>query len=79
MLKSLNLRGRLMMKLSDIEKMSVGEKLQAIDMLWNALDDDDVELPEWHHDVLDARVKELESGQAKYESLDALKRRKLNG
>ena len=66
------------MKQSDIEKMSVGEKLQAMEALWSALDDDEVEVPAWHEPILKERLEALDGGQADGISLDDYKRRKLN-
>lgn len=42
--------------LSEITSMSVAEKLQSIEVLWDALEDNDIELPKWHNDVLDERI-----------------------
>ncbi len=70
---------RLIMKQSDIDSMSVGEKLQAIEALWEALEDSDVEPPAWHDDVLKERVELLNNGKAKWVSLEELKQRKFNG
>ncbi|MEO0444213.1 MAG: addiction module protein [Pseudomonadota bacterium] len=67
------------MKQSDIEKMSVDEKLQAMEALWSALDDDDVDAPDWHEPILQKRVEALESGQEECIPLDVVKRRKFNG
>ena len=67
------------MKQSEIEKMSVDEKLQAMEALWSALDDGDVDAPEWHQSILKKRIQELESGQVECIPLDVLKRRKLHG
>jgi hypothetical protein len=39
---------------SQIEKMSVTERLQAMDQLWDSLNryDDEIPSPDWHQDVL---------------------------
>ena len=62
------------MKQHEIANMSVAEKLQAIEALWDALDDQEIETPQWHHDVLAERVRKLDSGEAKLISLDELKK-----
>ena len=66
------------MKQSEIENMSVGEKLQAMEALWNALDDD-IAVPELHESTLQKRLKLSESGQVGYMTLDEVKKRKING
>ena len=64
----------LRMKQSGIDNMSVGEKLQAIEALWDALDDDEVKSPDWHYEVLEERSRLLDSGQAELISLDEFKK-----
>ena len=66
-------RYRLIMKQSEIESMSVAEKLQTIEALWDTLDDESLESPDWHLDVLNERKKSIESGEAKFISLETLK------
>lgn len=51
------------MKQSEIEEMSADEKLQAMDALWNALDDDDVDAPEWHEPILKKVFKRWKAGK----------------
>lgn len=62
------------MKPSEIESMSVSEKLQAIETLWDALDEDEIESPAWHSEALAERKRLIASGNAKFISLEALKR-----
>ncbi len=61
------------MKQSEIANMSVAEKLQAIEALWDALEDEELDTPQWHHDILEKRVQKLDSGEAETLSLDELK------
>lgn len=67
-------KSRLNMKQSEIANMSVAEKLQVIEAVWDTLDDESMESPEWHADVLNDRKKAIESGTAKFISLEALKK-----
>ena len=62
------------MKPSEIERMSIGEKLQTLEALWDALDNEEIPLPDWHAEVLEERKRLMSSGQAKFISLEALKR-----
>ena len=61
--------------MSDIKKMSVIERLQAMEALWDSLTHDitEMESPEWHGKILDGRRKVIENGSAKIISLDELK------
>jgi hypothetical protein len=61
----------------EIEKMGTSERLAAIEMLWDALchDDANIKSPAWHEEVLIARKQRIESGQAKFFTMDQLKER----
>lgn len=63
------------MKLSDIESMSVSEKLQTMESLWDSLLDEKTEVasPQWHEQVLASRTVKIADGSAKFVSLDTLK------
>jgi len=62
-------------KLNDIESMSVSEKLQTMESLWDSLLDEKTEVasPQWHEQVLAARTAKIADGSAKFVSLDTLK------
>jgi putative addiction module component (TIGR02574 family) len=51
-----------------IDRMTVQEKLQAMEALWNSLrqNEQDVPVPQWHKDILDARERDIKSGKAKF-------------
>lgn len=59
----------------DIKKMSTIERLQAMEALWDSLlyEDTEIESPEWHRDILDERIAKIESGKAKFISIERLK------
>jgi putative addiction module component (TIGR02574 family) len=61
----------------DIERMSVTERLQSIEMLWNSLSRDDslVESPAWHGQVLDSRRSIIAEEKATFLTLDELRNR----
>jgi putative addiction module component (TIGR02574 family) len=56
---------------ADILKMTKAERLEAINMIWDTLDDD-IEPPAWHKEVLEERMREIEAGKATYYTLDEL-------
>jgi len=66
-----------MIESSLIEKMSVTERLQAMDQLWDSLNrcGDDIPSPDWHKDVLADRKARAQSGEAKFLTLAELRSR----
>jgi len=65
------------MNISEIEKMSANEKLQAIEALWDSLlaDDPFLSSPDWHKEILKGREEKLKNGSAEFISLNELKKR----
>ena len=63
------------MNQNELRAMSVAEKLQTIETLWSTLVGPDVaiESSAWHEDVLAERKQKIESGQAHFISLEALR------
>ena len=55
-----------------LNEMTVAEKLQAMEILWDDLsrNPQDIPFPHWHGEVLAARQKQIDEGQAKFRSLD---------
>jgi len=66
-----------MIELSQIEKMSVAERLQAMEQLWESLQrhGDEIPSPEWHSVVLTDRRKRAQLGEAKFLTLEQLRSR----
>ena len=62
---------------SEIERMSVAERLQAMDQLWDSLtrDSDEIPSPEWHQQVLADRKARAQRGEAKFLTMDQLRSR----
>lgn len=48
-----------------LDRMTVAEKLQAIELLWESLrqNEDDIPAPQWHKDLLDQRAKDFKEGK----------------
>lgn len=59
----------------EIKKMSRIERLQAIEVLWDSLMDEESEIksPEWHRDILKERKTKIETGEAEFISLEKLR------
>jgi len=60
---------------SQIERMSVTERLQAMDQLSDSLtrDGDEIPSPDWHQDVLASRKARVQRGEAKFLTLAQLR------
>jgi hypothetical protein len=65
------------LKSSLINKMSVAERLQAMEQLWEALchEDGNVASPDWHEAVLADRKARAERGEAKFLTLTQIRSR----
>ena len=63
------------MTLTEIEKMSVIERLQTMEKLWDSLchEETEIESPEWHKDILESRRNKIKEGKATFISLEDLK------
>jgi len=63
------------METIEIKKMSVIERLQAMETLWDSLVDEEpeIESPQWHREILEERKRKIENGKAEFISLEELK------
>ena len=59
----------------EIKKMSLIERLQAMETLWDSLVDEEseIESPKWHREILEERKSNIETGKAEFLSLNELK------
>jgi putative addiction module component (TIGR02574 family) len=62
---------------AEIERMSVEERLQAIELLWDSISrpGDAVSSPEWHGKVLAARRAKVDHGNGQFLSISELRDR----
>ena len=57
--------------LDAIDKMSVSEKVNTMEYIWNALMSHyTAEAPTWHADVLAARRRKIERGEAEFLTIE---------
>ena len=63
------------MNVSTINKMTTIERIQVMELLWNALchDEEEIESPAWHEEILKKRRNNIESGKTKFSSLSEIK------
>jgi putative addiction module component (TIGR02574 family) len=66
-----------MIEKREIERMSIAERLETIEEIWQSLYhySDQVPSPDWHRDVLADRKARAERGEAKFLTLDQLRSR----
>ncbi len=64
------------MQTIEISKMSVAQRLQIMEDLWDSLRaEEEINPPNWHEEVLAARIKKIQSGKTTFITLDTLKRK----
>jgi hypothetical protein len=63
-----------------LDKMTVAEKLRAMEAIWADLcrDESQIESPEWHGDVLRERDAKIKSGAEKFVDWEIAKKRLRN-
>jgi len=63
-----------MIESSELERMSVTERLQAMDQLWDSLNrcGHEIPSPDWHQDVLADRKARAQRGEAQFLTLAQL-------
>jgi len=64
------------MSLNDIYNLPSSEKLHLIEQLWDRLEENDVQSPAWHKEVLDDRKKRYENGELSLISLEEFKKQR---
>jgi putative addiction module component (TIGR02574 family) len=66
-----------MIEAADIEQMSLEERLQAMELLWASLarTPDAVSSPDWHGQVLAARLAKIDRGEGEFLTIPQLKER----
>lgn len=65
------------MSIAEIKNMTTAERLEAMELLWDALCHEDIEIgsPDWHEPILDKRRQRINSGKAKFYTLEEVKKR----
>lgn len=69
-----------MLEAEQIQGMSMAERLQALEQLWDAVCRDDAEVPSptWHAAVLEERQARAARGESRFLTLDQVKARLRN-
>jgi putative addiction module component (TIGR02574 family) len=60
-----------------LDRMTVDEKLKAIEMLWDDLCRNEKEIPvaDWQRELLDERQGQIDAGEAKFSDWESAKKR----
>jgi putative addiction module component (TIGR02574 family) len=60
-----------------LDRMTVEEKLRAMEMLWDDLCRNEQQIPvaDWQKDLLDDRQRQIEAGEAKFSDWESAKKR----
>ena len=63
------------MNIAEIKNMSIAERIQAMEILWDSFLYEDVAItsPAWHQDVLVERQRKINDHTAKFLTLEELK------
>jgi putative addiction module component (TIGR02574 family) len=64
-----------MIALAEIQQLPLHEKLMVMEALWESIAraEDQLEVPQWHKDILDEREKLVQEGRAKFIDWEAAK------
>ena len=67
-----------------LETMPLSERLALLSRIWDTLppfspevESREIEMPEWHADVLHERLREVEEGRAKWYTIDEIEERRV--
>lgn len=66
------------MNIDEIQKMTINQRILVMEQIWTSLIEGHQvpESPLWHKSVLESRRERIDSGEAKFLSIDELKRLK---
>lgn len=62
---------------AEIEKMSLEQKLEAMELLWKFISEkpDEVPSPAWHEEIVTERLAKIDQGEAKFFSIEEARER----
>ena len=67
------------MSKNDISNMSVAQKMELMEEIWNSFENDEMIVsPSWHEDTLQNREQDIENGKAHFSPLSEVKERLQN-
>jgi hypothetical protein len=64
------------MSKNDIANMSVAQKMELMEEIWNSFDNDEMLVsPSWHEDTLENRERDIKNNTAHFSELSEVKER----
>ena len=66
-----------MIDAAEIEKMSLEQKLEAMELLWKSISEkpDEVPSPAWHEKIVAARLAKIDKGDAQFLFIEEARQR----
>ena len=64
------------MNVTEVEQMSNQERIETMELIWDIMcrDEENIASPAWHGEVLKKRRDRIESGEAKFYSLNEVRK-----
>ena len=64
------------MNVTEVEKMSTQERIETMELIWDIMcrNEEAIASPTWHGEVLKKRMERMKSGEAKFYSLDEVRK-----
>jgi putative addiction module component (TIGR02574 family) len=64
-----------MMQFTEIKNLSIEKRMLLMEEIWDSLchEKEEISSPSWHKEILDSRMQLINSGKAKFLSLQELK------
>ncbi len=65
------------LSIDEIKKLNTKEKISLMNQIWESLETENtyIESPRWHQEILESRVSKIKNNEAKFISLEDLKRK----
>ena len=65
------------MSLAEIMQMTVAERMELMEKIWESLrlDEEELPVPDWHREILSERLKRMEEGLIETFSIEEVRRK----
>jgi putative addiction module component (TIGR02574 family) len=65
------------MSLAEIMQMTVAERMELMEKIWESLrlDEEELPIPDWHREILSERLKRMEEGMVETFSIEEVRRK----
>ena len=64
-------------QINQLLKLNRDEKIKLVQTLWDniAQEQNDIEIPQWHKELLDERMQNIQNGRTKFKSWEEVKKK----